>query len=568
MSQLIIYIWHFPAIFTTYIMRTLKTSAALLLSIYSYISFGFSPQPGDSINEDYVNWYNLSPSDDKILGAAVEKAYTELLSSKPSKKTIVVAVVDAGVDIYHEDLVDRIWINEDEIADNGIDDDKNGYIDDVHGWNFIGNDKGEHINHANLEITRIVRQYEPIFNKLGENIPDSLKATYEMYKMALADHEEQSEKYKKQWEEYDEFMQFFKSMEAVLKEELGKDRILESDIAQVQATNDELRKAKNFFTYLYEKEFTYKEFQETYDYYDMKVNYHLNTKFDPRTIIGDDITDMSNVYGNNIVKGPRCDHGTLVAGVIAANRNNGLGVNGIADSVKIMVLRTVPDGDEYDKDVAMSIIYAVDNGADIINMSFGKDYSPQKELVDKALKYAAEHNVLLVHAAGNDGSNSDVNNNFPADYYSQTDTLKAWLTVGANDRKKGKRMPAVFTNYGINTVDLFAPGVNIVSTLPESRYEVTQGTSFAGPVVTGVAALVWSRYPDLTAIELKEILMQSTTTDYYKKKVFQPTEERGKGDKVRFYELSQTGGIVNAYQALLLAEQRSDNKSSENKASR
>ncbi len=549
-------------------MRSLKSSSLLILLLSYFSSLAYFPQPGDSINKEYVNWYNMDPAGDKILGAAVEKAYTELLTDKPAAKTIVVAVIDAGVDIYHEDLVGRIWTNADEIADNGIDDDNNGYIDDVHGWNFIGNEKGENINHANLEMTRVIREYEPIFNKLGENIPDSLKTVHAMYKLARADYDKQYENYKKRFDVYADFKDYYTKQETVLKEKLNKEYIVEADLANVQASSDELRKAKNFFSNLYSKGFSHKDFMETYNYLDMKVNYHLNLGFDPRTIIGDNISDISKVHGNNNVKGPRCDHGTLVSGVIGATRNNGIGVNGIADNIQIMVLRTVPDGDEYDKDVAMSIIYAVDNGANIINMSFGKDYSPQKKLVDQALKYAAAHNVLLVHAAGNDAANSDKQNNFPSDYYGNTDTLQAWLTVGASDRKKGKRIPAVFSNYGASTVDLFAPGVNIVSTLPESRYEVTQGTSFAGPVVTGVAALVWSRYPELTAVELKDILMQSTTTDYYKKKVIQPSEERGGGTKVRFYTLSQTGGIVNAYQALLLAEQKTSDTSTANKASK
>lgn len=536
-----------------------KTFALIAFLCPVFSAFAFFPNPGDSIEEDYVNWYNLCPEEDKILGAAVDRAYLELLADKPSQKTIVVAVIDAGVDVEHEDLKGKIWVNKDEIPDNGVDDDSNGYVDDIHGWNFLGNENGENIQYANMELVRFMRDHDSVFENYSSEseVPDSLREDYAIYQTCLAEFEKRYEPAKEQWDQAIEFRSFFFEQEAVLLKELSREegQVFREDLKNINPENEQVEQARNFFRYIYSNGFTYRELNQQWDYHNTTITKHLNLEFDPRPIIGDDITDMSLPHGNNQVKGPSSEHGTLVAGVIAAERNNEIGVNGIADDVEIMALRTVPDGDEYDKDVAMSIIYAVDNGADIINMSFGKYYSPQKNLVDEALQYAAQHNVLLVHAAGNDATNSDESTTYPTDFYGEKDTLAAWLGVGANNQKKGKRMPAVFSNYGKNTVDLFAPGMNIVSTFPENRYDVTNGTSFAGPVVSGVAALIWSRYPELTAMELKDVLLQSTYKKYYKKKVYRPFESKGDREKVRFYELSATGGFVNAYYALLLAEE-------------
>lgn len=535
------------------------------LSLTNIAATANTTNPGDSIKdieEDYIDWYNLSPEDDKILGAAVNKAYLELLADKPAKRKITVAVIDAGVDIDHEDLKDKIWVNQDEIAGNGIDDDKNGYVDDIHGWNFLGNAEGENIHYANYEFVRILREYDSLFAdvKDRDEVAENLVEKYDLYAACKKEYEEQYEPAKANYEGIKRFIYIFESNEKLIQKELGIDRQLtEKDLVKITSESKEMFMAVAFFERLFDDGFTYEDLEDQKDYIFTKFEKHLNKDFVPREIIGDNLTRLGGMYGNNDVEGPRATHGSLVAGVIAATRDNGLGINGIADAAEIMVLRTVPDGDEYDKDVARSIIYAVDNGADIINMSFGKGYSPQKQLVDSALSYAASKNVLLVHASGNDASDNDVILNYPAEFYGEGDTLANWMVVGAVDQKKGKTMVAEFSNYGRQSVDIMAPGVNIVSTFPGGTYTITQGTSFSAPVVSGVAALVWSRYPELTARELKQVLMQSAYTDYYKKKVYQPTRSEDK-DKVRFYELSKTGGMVNAYQALNLAAEMLEEK--------
>jgi subtilisin family serine protease len=275
-------------------------------------------------------------------------------------------------------------------------------------------------------------------------------------------------------------------------------------------------------------------------------------------LVGDDPYDLDDrFYGNPDVKGPRSNHGTSVAGVIAAIRDNNIGIDGIATDVKIMVLRSTPGGDERDKDVALSIIYAVDNGADIINMSFGKDFSPQKQFVDYAVKYAEERGVLLVHGSGNSGVNIDLEESFPSDRFLDGGTPTNWLSVGATSMKLDMEIAAVFSNYGKMNVDVLAPGVNIISTDSSNTYSMNSGTSLSSPIAAGIAALILSHYPELTPAQLIEVITEGAYTFSKPKKVFIPSLKDEKRKKYRFSELSESGGIINAYGALLKAEEKS-----------
>ena len=293
-----------------------------------------------------------------------------------------------------------------------------------------------------------------------------------------------------------------------------------------------------------------KEMKENIDLY---LNKHLNISYQPRKIINDDLTTINTVHGNSDVKGKRCDHGTFTAGIIGAVRNNNMGVDGIANHVELMILRAVPKGDEYDKDIALSIKYAVDNGANIINMSFGKNYSPNKKLVDEAVQYAQKRNVLLVHAAGNSSLNIDKITRYPSNKFNNNKKIENWINVGASSCELNKELPGVFSNFGRKNVDLFAPGVNIVSTHPENKYNMNDGTSFAAPVVSGVAALVWSYFPELTAKELKNVLLKSVTK-YKKHKVYIPNITNKEKTTIKFKKLSKTGGLINAFNAFERAE--------------
>ena len=297
------------------------------------------------------------------------------------------------------------------------------------------------------------------------------------------------------------------------------------------------------------------QLQEAVDHFGSQVKYGFNLEYDTREIVGDNNANLAEIgYGNTDVSGQGTDnfHGTHVAGIIAAKRGNDLGIDGIADNVKIMAVRTVPDGDERDKDVANAIRYAVDNGAKIINMSFGKAYSPNKAYVDEAVQYAASKGVLLVHAAGNSGQNTDEENNFPTRKLENDVEAGNWIEVGASAWGNDDQLAASFSNYGKGSVDVFAPGVQIYSTAPNNEYKNAQGTSMASPVTTGVAALLMSYYPHLTIIDVKEIIMASSR----KFDGLMVAKPGSKDEQVDFSELSVSGGIVNAYEAVKLAESR------------
>lgn len=499
-------------------------------------------------DDNNINWHNRSYVPKKFTGISTEEAYQKLLQGKTSKK-VVVAVIDSGTDIEHEDLKDKIWINQDEIEGNGIDDDGNGYIDDTHGWNFLGASNGEMVNYENYEITRMYRDAKFRFDSLGEGEED-----YKKYKKLFQDQLESSRAdsvatigFVNKYTEYD----------SILKAHLGEEYSRE-ELKALNPENDTLKKAKRFMNLLHLIKVERSYIEEIQAYIATTYNYNLNVHFNAREVIGDDPSDINDVsYGNPNVVGDVADHGTHVAGIIGAKRNNELGLNGVAENVELMILRAVPYGDESDKDIALAIRYAVDNGAQIINMSFGKKHSPYKEMVQEAIQYAASKNVLLIHAAGNDAANIDEITFHPKHAFDGY-TADNWINVGALDQKIGKNVCASFTNYGQTLVDIYAPGVQIYSTVPGSKYEFMDGTSMASPVVSGVAALVLSYYPELTAKELKTILIDSAH-DLGKLKVKIPGGGK-KSKKVRFETLSTSGKIINVYKALELAETRNSLK--------
>lgn len=502
------------------------------------------------------NWYNLDPSEG-VPGVSTEKAYQELLNNRNGRE-VIVAVLDSGVDYEHEDLDDVMWVNEDEIPGNGIDDDNNGYIDDVHGWNFLGNAEGENVAHDNLEVTRLYRNYKAMFE--GKDKSELSKKEKVLY----AKYEEYEEVIEKKRAELEQNVGVYAGLADAMKklqQEMGKDEVTVDDLDAVDSDDPmvgyAVQIAKSVMAEGQSFERLAAEMQDASKYFSSQYEYHYNPDFNPRPLIKDNFDDpYDRDYGNNDVRGPDAEHGTHVAGLIAAERDNGLGINGVASNVKIMSVRTVPDGDERDKDVAAAIVYAVDNGASVINMSFGKGASPRKELVDEAVRYARKKDVLIVHASGNDGKEVTHDNNFPTDKYAKRGFLNLfgpkyaenWIEVGALNWKTGEQLAAPFSNYSPFYVDLFAPGMEMYSTVPFDEYKAHQGTSMAAPVVAGVAALIRSYFPDLTAEQVKDVLLQSAKQQ--KVKVVQPGSEE---DMVTFGSLSVTGGVVNAYEAVQLA---------------
>lgn len=509
------------------------------------------------------NWFNLSPADG-VPGANTEKAYQELLKGRKGKE-VVVAVIDSGVDYEHEDLRNVMWVNAGEIPGNGIDDDNNGYVDDVYGWNFLGNKKGENIAHDNLEVTRLYKLYSEQFEgKDPEGLSKKEKALYAKYE----EYKEVVEEKRDGLEETAATYGAIAEAMGQIQEQLGEGEVTVERLDALEVDGPLMGSALQITKALMGQGQTFESIVEDLNGYAEYLNgqykYHYNPDFDPRPIINDDFSNpYDRDYGNSDVRGPDALHGTHVAGIIAAERGNDIGMDGVAADVRIMSVRAVPDGDERDKDVAAAIVYAVDNGASIINMSFGKGASPRKGLVDEAVRYAMKHDVLLVHAAGNDGKEVGGDNNFPTDRFEKRGFLNLfgpkhapnWLEVGALNWKGDESLAAPFSNYSSSYVDVFAPGMAMYATVPFDKYKDLQGTSMAAPVVAGVAAMLRSHFPDLTAEQVKDILMQSANKQ--RTRVIKPGSEE---EKVPFSSLSVTGGILDAYEAVKLAEQTKGKK--------
>lgn len=478
-------------------------------------------------------WGHLDLVKDTIPGMSVDKAYSELLRGKQGR-TVIVAVIDSGIDIDHEDLDSVIWKNSGEIAGNGKDDDNNGYIDDVHGYNFLGDAYNEQL------------EYVRILAKGDTSHPEYSKAQTELQ------------------QEYSQALQIKQNVEAILQQVPPAQEILRKHLKKDDYTKDEvlaindpnnqaLMQAKNIQMFMYDNNLNLKDVEEALEHYSDQINYNLNKDFDGRQVVGDNPDDIEDRdYGNGNVKPVKKteSHGTHVAGIIAAERNNGKGVNGVAQNVKIMSLRAVPNGDEYDKDIALAIRYAVDNGARIINGSFGKSYSTHSDWVHDAIKYAEKRDVLFVHAAGNDSKNIDLSPEYPNDNNNGVEIVANYISVGALDPKYGSNLVSSFSNYGKNNVDVFAPGGKVYSTMPENEYKAQGGTSMAAPAVAGVAALIRSYYPNLKASQVKQIIMDSGLA--LKPKVV----VGGDPSNVKpFSDLSKSGKLVNAYNALVMAAQ-------------
>lgn len=515
--------------------------------------------PANQTGSRYENWYNLDRASDKKFGMSVDRAYEELLKGKKSK-TIVVAIIDSGIDIFHEDLQGKIWTNKDEIPENGIDDDNNGYIDDIHGWSFLGNSKGENIGFENSEVCRLYKKLNPKYKDIlpGQiNVADT--AEYHFYQKIKTKYNEDYDKAKEEVDKIAPFAANYRIADSLMSAHLQKSEYTLEDIKAFNPdTIKNLKISKELLLLLYkQKGFNKNDFKEYVQHVFVKFYCHNNPDFNPRDLIGDDPENISDVkYGNNDVMGPQPEHGTHVSGIVAANRDNGIGVKGVAENVLIMPLRVVPDGDERDKDIALAIRYATKMGAKVINMSFGKDYSPNKKFVDDAIKYAVANDVLFIHAAGNDAKDVDNAENYPSNTLLDKSNVKtSWITVGASSLERGKNLPASFSNYGKTEVDVFAPGVSIYNLKPGNLYKENDGTSMASPMVSGLAALLRSYFPALSAAKIKECILKSATI--YSRKVYLPEVDSKKKHKVQFTELSVTGGVVNAYNAVKLAEEMS-----------
>ncbi|MFD2872548.1 S8 family serine peptidase [Mucilaginibacter ximonensis] len=500
------------------------------------------------------NWHQLDLKADGYYGISLNNAYNFLKGKK--SKTVVVATIDSGIDTNQTDLKSILWVNPKEIPNNGKDDDKDGLVDDVHGWDFLGGPGGK-VDYT--ETTEEVREYNRLKPKY-ENVttaPAGSEKEFAYWQKVKAQHDETVGKSSTELGQLSPMMNALMATSGYIKRELklsSTQTFTRADLDKISSTNDTITQSKGLWQQMFmqvdgDNSKVIKEFSE----YLAKLNNDVNPDLSARkNIVGDnpDVQD-GKPYGNNVLTNPDASHGTGVAGLIGAVRGNGYGIDGVADNVRIMSIKAVPNGDEYDKDIANAIRFAVDHGAKVVNMSFGKKISPHKEWVDAAFKYAADHDVLLVQASGNDGQDVDAKPEFPNDRFadgSQTDGDNV-ISVGASSAKVGDDLAASFSNYGKNTVDVFAPGVKVTSIDLNAEFNTADGTSFASPITAGIAALVLEYYPNLSAKQLKQVILQSATPTSGVTVV----KPGSKDEKVDFTTLSKTGGIVNAYNAVQIA---------------
>jgi subtilisin family serine protease len=507
--------------------------------------------PRAPITEAPRDWHLLDATADGVPGISARRAERELLAGKQPQRTITVAVIDIGVDTAHADLRANLWKNPEETPGNRTDDDRNGYVDDVRGWNFIGGPDGRNIDHETYEVTRLYRRCNPP----GGAEPVLSPAERADCGRIAADFEKKRAQMQQSVMMIGMIEQRLKTVIPLLTAATGTDSLTVARVEALRPTRPDVREARELYLQLAQNGITPEVVKQEGETVRGLLEFGLNPAFDPRGIVGDDPSNLTQRhYGNADVTGPDALHGTHVAGIIGAVRNNGVGIDGIAPAVRIMSVRAVPNGDERDKDIANAIRYAVDNGAQIINMSFGKAYSPQKSIVDDAVRYADSRGVLMVHAAGNDGEDVETSPSFPVPGYASGGTAVNWIEVGASSWRGGNALAAEFSNFGTQKVDVFAPGVDILSTDVGGGTIRESGTSMAAPVVSGLAALLMSYYPKLTAADVKRIIMTSAVP-YRDVLVIRPGAEDGK--TVPFGSLSSTGGVVNAYTALQMAERLS-----------
>ena len=528
-------------------------SRLALLGLLSFASLAARAQ--DPLTPEQIRrWQLLDFKRDGVPGISADRAYRELLAGRTATP-VLVAVIDSGIDSTHENLRPVLWRNPREIAGNGLDDDHNGYADDVRGWSFLGNADGRNIAVETLEQTRIYARYHTQFEgKSRKQVPVAERENFDVYQRAKTSYEKDRQT---EQARYDHMAAAQTQNAAVferLKQALGTTTLDSAALHRATGRAD-LPEAGAVYAFLRRAglgsaDEAGKSLTEAVDRSRKRLDMSLNPDYNPRALVGDHPADLTESrYGNPDTQGPDASHGTHCAGIIGGRRSNGRGADGVADAVRIMPVRSTPSGDERDKDVANAIRYAVDNGAQIISMSFGKDFSPEKAVVDAAMRYAAQKGVLLVHAAGNSGDNTDRTAHFPSTQYLGGEVIPNLLTVGASSRQNTPELAASFSNYGRKTVDVFAPGVAIYSSTPGNTYATFSGTSMAAPVVAGEAAVLKAYFPQLTAVQLKQIIMQSAVP--YHTQVQQP----GSKKIVDFATLSRTGGIANLYEAVKLAQQ-------------
>ena len=539
----------------------------VLIAAAFLASFSFAFAQDKMQDNDLKTWYHKDFSTTNVYGVNTDNAYKFLESKGLKPRTVVVGVLDSGVEVDHPGLINNMWKNPNEIPNNGIDDDKNGYVDDIYGWNFIGG-KTADVDADNLEVTRMVKKYQPIFEGTdsAKNRANQAKMPeeYAIYQKSKKLYDEKGSEAKQY---YHYFSGFNNAIPSIVKTLNGK-TLTKANLAAIKPASQEDSRNLQILNSLVQdagnvgktpkevEELLRKEIEGALKHYESQATKHYNLDFDPRAeIVGDNYDNYNEKhYGNNHYEGPDASHGTHVSGIIAGLPHGDEAQYGVAHKVaKIMTVRAVPDGDERDKDVANAIRYAVDNGAKILNMSFGKAVSPGKKHVWDAMKYAEKKGVLLVKAAGNDNQNIGENEYFPTNFMKQSDEkpfVSNMIVVGASTNNS-QNLRARFSNYNGKMVDVFAPGQEIYSTVPDAKYEYLQGTSMASPVVAGAAAVLWAYMPSLTPQQIKEALVKT---------VNKSTVNANVDSSANFDQISVAGGVIDLYKAAQYAYDNFYNK--------
>ena len=539
----------------------------VLIAAAFLASFSFAFAQDKMQNNDLKTWYHKDFSTTNVYGVNTNNAYKFLESKGLKPRTVVVGVLDSGVEVDHPGLINNMWKNPNEIPNNGIDDDKNGYVDDIYGWNFIGG-KTADVDADNLEVTRMVKKYQPIFEGTdsAKNRANQAKMPeeYAIYQKSKKLYDEKGSEAKQY---YHYFSGFNNAIPSIVKTLNGK-TLTKANLAAIKPASQEDSRNLQILNSLVQdagnvgktpkevEELLRKEIEGALKHYESQATKHYNLDFDPRAeIVGDNYDNYNEKhYGNNHYEGPDASHGTHVSGIIAGLPHGNEAQYGVAHKVaKIMTVRAVPDGDERDKDVANAIRYAVDNGAKILNMSFGKAVSPGKKHVWDAMKYAEKKGVLLVKAAGNENQNIGENEYFPTNFMKQSDEkpfVSNMIVVGASTNNS-QNLRARFSNYNGKMVDVFAPGQEIYSTVPDAKYEYLQGTSMASPVVAGAAAVLWAYMPSLTPQQIKEALVKT---------VNKSTVNANVDSSANFDQISVAGGVIDLYKAAQYAYDNFYNK--------
>ena len=499
----------------------------LLIAAAFYAGFAtIAAQTATPNDKDQKTWYHKDYATTKVYGVNTENAYKFLESKGLKPKTVVVGVLDSGVEVDHPGLAKNMWKNPNEVPNNGKDDDGNGYVDDIFGWNFLGG-KNADIDVDNMEVTRVVKKYQSVFEG-----SDSVKNKENQAKMPeeFAMYMKSKEVFTKKSQEAKQNVQLYTMIKNAIPDMvklLGDKTLTKQNLSTIKPSTQQEAMAMQVLAQVSNdpqvagksaaevKTYMDAQMKEALDYFTPQAEKGYNLDFDPRKeIVGDNYDDYSEKnYGNNHYEGPDAKHGTHVAGIIAGLANGSEPQYGVASRVaKIMTVRAVPDGDERDKDVANAIRYAVDNGAKILNMSFGKPVSPGKNVVWDAFKYAESKGVLLVKAAGNENEDIAEHQYFPTNYKSTTDEkpfVNNMIVVGSNTND-ANALKSSFSNYNKKMVDVFAPGSEIYSTVPDGKYEYLQGTSMASPVVAGASAVLLAYMPNLKPEQIIESLVNTT----------------------------------------------------------